>query len=223
VSASSWKGEAITIQNDSVDFVAGNAGTVVTVDASATQVTAVATFTARADDTHQSDAAQSIADAKGKFKLDRFAVDCPHGESHGTSRSGSAGCKQLKVTVPAGLPTLPLDLHVIDYNGGIVVSGEPVAKSFVIEERGTGTVDVRVRPVKGATIVVRAGFAVRISLPSDFSADRVSLHGGHAAPDIDTTAFPGLADNTSFGKTGEGAAVLDVSTSDLGTIVFARF
>jgi hypothetical protein len=222
-SLTTWAGEPITIENDAVDFVSGPAGTLIVVDPTTRRVSATATFTARAsDDAHGDEAASSIADAKQAFGIDGFTVKCHHGQTHGSSRSGSAGCKQLKVTIPAGTTDLPLELRVVDVNGGITISGPLITKTLVVEEKGTGTVSVEALPNAGATILVRAGFDVRVLLPKTFAADHITLRGGTTTNDIDTSAFLGLSNDAAFGTPGAGAALLDVSTSTVGTITLVR-
>src|SRR5437899_2638605 len=68
LASATWNGEPIVIRNDSVDFVNGPTGVHVIVDSTATHITAVATFTARADDdAHARDAQESVDDARQAF------------------------------------------------------------------------------------------------------------------------------------------------------------
>lgn len=224
VSTADWApGQTITIENDSVDFREGAGGTIIIADPTTRRVTATASFTARADDDdHRDEALQSIADARAAFVIDGFVVKCLHGQSHGTSRSGSAGCKQLKVTIPAGSSAEPLDLHVIDLNGGVSTGGPLIPKSLALEERGLGPVELEVLPPIGSSVVVRAGFDVRVRLPATFAADQITLRGGKGPNDINTTAFPGMSNGKPFGAAGAGAVLFDVSTSEAGSITVLK-
>jgi hypothetical protein len=223
LTSADWNGEPIAIHDDSVDFVPGASGVRVVADSTATKVTAVAAFTAKADDGHDADARLSIGDAKTTFKIDGFAVSCVHGLSHGTSLSTSSGCRSLTVTVPAGDARKPLDLSVLDVNGGITLSGTPLVSRLVVQENGLGRMDIRVSPQPGATVTVRSGFDVVVALPAGFAADVVTLSGGQGTSAIDTSAFPGLMSGVGFGQKGAGAATLDVVTSPQGTIKLAKF
>ncbi len=214
-SVAAWAGEPITIHDESVDWQPGAGGVRVVIDGAATHVVAVATFTARADVGHEDDGRESLADAKGAFAVNDFAVTCGHGQTHGTSLSASSGCKTLTVTVPPGSADMPLDVEVTDVNGGVSIVGVPVAKRLVVTEGGTGVLDVKVDPQKASTIELRAGFDVTLGLPSTFAADSVTIHGDSSK--LDTSAFPGLQDGSSYGKTGVGAAQLTIA-SGVGAI-----
>jgi hypothetical protein len=222
-SATAWAGEAIKVQNDSVDFVNGEGGVKIVVDASATKVTAVGHFTARADDqAHESDAQQSIIDAKQTFTMNGFSINCGHGQTHGTSGSGSSGCKLVTVTVPPGTATQPMDLTVGDGNGGINFTGTVLAKQLTVQENGTGNSVVDVDPQKGSTISVKDDFDITVGLPASFSADSITLSGGQQASDIDTSAFQGLQSGKGFGTAGAGAASITVTTGGVGTIKLVK-
>ena len=222
-SATDWTGEAIQVPNDSVDFVNGEGGVKVVVDSSATKVTATATFTARADDdAHESEAQQSIVDAKQTFTINGFTVNCGHGQTHGTSGAGSSGCKLITLTIPAGTAAKPHDLTVGDGNGGIELTGTVIAKNLKVQENGTGTVTVDVDPQKGSTVAITGGFDVVVGVPSTFAADSVTLTGPGDPKDIDTSAFTGLQSGSGFGAAGTGAASFSVTTGSIGTIKFVK-
>ncbi len=222
-STTDWDGSPIKVQNDSVDFVNGEGGVKIVIDANATKITAVGHFTARADDdAHISDAQQSIVDAKQTFTMNGFSVSCGHGQTHGTSGSGSSGCKLVTVTIPAGTAAKPLDLTVGDGNGGVEFSGTALAKALTVQENGTGNLAINVDPQKGSSVSIKAGFDVVVGLPGTFAADSVSLAGGQQASDIDTSAFPGLETGKGFGTAGTGAASFSVETGGVGTIKLVK-
>ncbi|HEY8074697.1 MAG TPA: hypothetical protein VIF62_11315 [Labilithrix sp.] len=222
-SATAWAGEPIKIENDSVDFVNGTGGVQVQVDPSATKITATATFTARADDdAHESEAQQSIVDAKQTFAVDGFSFVCHHGQTHGTSGAGSSGCKLIVLTVPPGTAAQALDLTVGDGNGGISFSDKVLAKNLLVQENGTGDLDVKVDPQKGSTISITGGFDVTVGVPSTFAADSVTLTGPNDPMDIDTSAFQGLASGKGYGTAGTGASSFSVTTGGIGTIKFVQ-
>jgi len=210
-STADWDGEEITINNDGVNPLTGSGGVEVIVDPAATKVSVSATFAARADT--EAEAKLSIADAIGTMAIaeggGKFAVRCAHGGAHGTSGVAASGCKLLRVTIPSGTDVKPMRLVVGSGNGGIRFTGAVTASSLTVDENGQGDVDVKVVPVKDAVVVVNGGNAVRVSLPSDFSTQKVTLTVNtedeqEIKARLITTDFPGLENLKSFPTSGAG-------------------
>lgn len=177
-----WTGQPIKITNGGVNPLTGTGGVEVTASATATKITVSAVFAARADDDKKADADATIKDALATLVITEsangFDIACGHGGAHGTSNVASSGCKLLRVTIPAGSATQPLDLTVGNGNGDIRVaqSGDtPTVKNLLVDDNGSGDVAVRTSTVPGATVVVRGENAVTLALPSDFSSNMVSL------------------------------------------------
>ena len=228
-STADWNGEAIKIVNDGVNPLTGAGGIEITVDPSATKITASAVFAARADDdAHKSDADQSIADAIQTFTISEdngFTVECHHGQAHGTSGQASSGCKLLRVTIPQGSDTKPVQLTVGNGIGDLkfVGSGVLTASKLDVQNTGVGDMDVKVQPTKGATLSVTGSDDITVRLPGDFASDSVTIEGGMDETDIDTSAFSGMKSGSAFGTTGTGAASLNIKTSGVGKIVVTTF
>jgi hypothetical protein len=216
----------------------------VKVSTTATKITAEATFAAHADDDKKADADASIADALKTLVISEtatgFEIKCGHGGSHGTSSAAGSGCKILRVTIPAGSAQQPLKLTVGNGNGSIRVglanAGDvPFIDTLLVDNNGLGEVDIRARPVKGAKLTVTGEREVRVSLPSDFSASKVTLtvdesDPAKAAARKLTSDFPGLpADGTSFPASGATAEAADsLNVQSLGpfsddTVTIAKF
>lgn len=222
-STKAWAGEAIEINNGGVNPLTGTGGVQVTVDSSATNITVSAVFAARAD--VEAEAKQSIEDAKATLQIaetdGKFSISCGHGGAHGSSKVAASGCKLLKVTIPAGSASQPLDLKVGSGNGDLTFNGTPVVSNLVVDSNGQGDVKVSAEPVQGARIVVTGENVVVVSLPSDFAADQVVLNAEGAstaeelAARIITTDFPGMESGKGFGTAGAGASELNVQTKGL--------
>lgn len=226
-STAAWNGESITITNDGVNPPTGDGGIVVNVDPAATQITAQAVFSARADDdAHKEEANSSIRDAIGTFTITEggeFKIECHHGQAHGTSGVATSGCKLLTVSIPAGTTAKPMKLTVGNGNGDIKFQGSVVASSVKVDNNGTGDVSVNVTPTAGATITVTGENAVAVAVPSTFSATQVILNVNEddakkAAARIITTDFPGMESGKSYpvaGATAGAAAELNVQSKGL--------
>ena len=100
-----------------------NGGVTVISDPTYTTMTANARMLAMANTDDKASADQSIADAKATFGFTRPAageidINCGHGQSHGSSDSGSSGCELVEIHVPAGSATQKLNLtKVLSGNG----------------------------------------------------------------------------------------------------------
>lgn len=222
-SVAGWNGEPITITNGGVNPLLGTGGVAVTVDPSATKITVSADFAARAD--VESDAQDSIRDAIATLKIDesngKFEVSCGHGQARGSADMASSGCKLLKVTIPAGSTDKPLDLTIGNGMGDITISGPATVSKLLIDNNGSGgAVDVKVIPVKGASVTVTGEDAVSVAVPADFSAESVVLtvkesDPAKAAARIITSDFPGMEINQPYPTSGAGAnaaALLNVQS-----------
>ena len=211
-----WKGETITIDNagidDGVNDPGGLGGVEVIVSSTATRVSVVAVFAAHADDDKPGNAGLAIADAKKTLAIaesaNSFAVTCGHGGTHGTARAAGSGCKLLRVTIPAGTAAQPHALAV-DTGSGFVRVGlaestdAPHVRSLVVRGNGVDEVEVRVRPVKDAILLIAGRERVAVTLPGDFSAKAVVLEvaGARASeigPALVTTDFPGMASGSPY-------------------------
>jgi hypothetical protein len=241
-STKAWNGEAITIQNDGINPLGGTGGVEVKFDPAATKITATAIFAAHADDDKKADADASIKDAIGTFTLDEsngFTIKCGHGGSHGTSNVAGSGCKILRVTLPTGSATQGLSLTVGNGNGpinfGLANAGSvPFVKSLNLDNNSlVGEVNVRLHPVKDATIVITGEDVVNVALPSDFSSQKVTLtvnesDAAKAAARIITTDFPGLVNNGAYpvnGATTDAATSINIQSKDVfdKTLTLTKF
>lgn len=224
-STADWAGEPITITNDGVNPLVGTGGIQVTVDPSATKITAKAIFAARAEDGKKDEADASIRDAVATFKLTEssgaFTISCNHGGAHGSSTVAESGCKLIQVTIPAGSDAKPMSLTIGNGIGDVTFTGPITASNLKVTNNGAGDVDVKVKPVKGATLSIASEFDATVALPSDFAADSITLTGPDAS-DIITTDFPGLKSGAAFGTSGTGAASLDVTAGSVGTLTIKK-
>lgn len=243
VSVKDWNGEAITIDNAGLNPSTGTAGVEVKVSSTATKVTAEATFAAQADDDKEADAKLSINDAIETLVIDEsngFTVRCGHGKAHGSSSVAASGCKILRVTIPAGTALKAHNLTVSTGAGtirvGLANAGDsaPFVKNFLLDNNGLGDVDVRIRPVKDATILITGEDSVQVALPSDFSARKVTFTVDEADPSKaaarKSSDFPGMAgDGMPYppaGASTDAAADLNVNSKgpfDDDTIRIIRF
>ncbi len=225
-----WNGEPIRIENDGVNPLSGTGGVEVKVDSTATRISVAATFSAQADSDKKADADLSIRDAIGTMVIledaNGFTIKCGHGAAHGTSGVAASGCKILRVTIPAGSATKPHDLTVGDGNGSIRVGlanagdSAPFVRKLLVDNNGLGEVDLRVRPVKDADLVITGEREVRVALPSDFSAAKVTFtvdekDSAKVAARIITGDFPGMVSGGAYpatGATADAAANLNVTS-----------
>ena len=241
-STKDWNGEAITVTNGGVNPVTGSSGVEVNFSATATKITAQAVFAAHADDDKEPDAKAAIKDAVGTFVIEEtatgFNVKCGHGSSHGTASSAGSGCKKITITLPAGSATKALDLTVGGGNGDINVgtSGGDAAyvKNLIVDNNGTGDVNVRARPVKDAVVVITGEFAVAVALPSDFSAGQILFTTNDSDPvkanaRVHAEAFPGMVSGSPYpvaGATADAAKSLNVQSKGLlddDTVTITKF
>lgn len=239
-----WNGEAITINNGGINPLSGLGGVEVKVSSTATKITAEATFAAYADDDKKSEADASIRDVIETLVINEsasgFEIKCGHGRGHGSSGVPGSGCKILRVTIPAGSATKPLNLTVGNGNGsvrvGLANAGDvPFVNTLLVDNNGLGEVDVRANPVKGATLTITGEREVRVSLPSAFSAQKVTLtvdesDGTKAAARKITRDFPGMTgDGSAYpmsGATADAASSLNVQSKgpfDDDTVTIAKF
>lgn len=201
-------------------------------------------FAARADDDKKEDADASIRDAIQTMVINEtaggFDVRCGHGSAHGTSSVAGSGCKVLRVTIPSGSATRPLNMTVGNGNGsiriGLANAGDvPLLNTPLVDNNGLGEVDVRANPVRGSRFTITGEREVRVALPSAFSAQKVTLtveedDATAAAARKITSDLPGMiGDGTSYPRTGatdDAAASLNVVSkgpfSD-DTITIAKF
>lgn len=230
VSVRDWAGEPITINNNGINPASGTTGVEVKVSSTATKITAEATFAAHADDDKESDAQLSIKEAIQTLVIEEsangFTIKCGNGGAHGSSTVAGSGCKILRVTIPAGTALKPHNLTVGNGAGeirvGLANAGDsaPFVKNLLVDNNGLGEVDLRVRPVTAATLVVTGEDAVRVALPSNFSSAQVTFtvdesDNAAALARINTSAFPGMASGSPYpttGATAEAAASLNVQS-----------
>ncbi len=240
-STKDWAGEKITINNGGVNPVTGSSGVEVTFSTTATKITAQAVFAAHADDDKEADAKAAIKDAVGTFVIEEtaggFNIKCGHGNSHGSASVAGSGCKKLSVTLPAGSATNALDLTVGGGNGDMNVgsSGEaPYVSNLILDNNGTGDVNLRARPVKDAVVVVTGEFAVAVGLPSDFSAGQILFTTNDSDPvkanaRVHADAFPGMVSGSPYpvaGPTADSAKSLNVQSKGLlgdDTVTITKF
>jgi hypothetical protein len=228
-SVKDWNREAINIQNDGINPAGGTTGVEVKVSSTATKITVEAVFAAHADDDKKSEADQSIREAIQSLTIDEsngFRIKCGHGGAHGTSTVAGSGCKILRVTIPAGSDTQPLDLTVGNGAGtiriGLADGGDaiPTVKNLLVDNNSfSNDVNIRVKTVKDATLVVTGEGSVQVALPADFSAGKVLF----TVDATDTTKalarissdFAGMTSGSSYptaGATANAAASLNVTT-----------
>jgi len=243
-SVRAWAGEPITIDNGGINPAGGTTGVEVKVSSTATKITAEATFAAHADDDKESDAKLSIEEAIKTLVIEEsangFTVRCGHGGAHGSSSVAGSGCKILRVTIPAGSAQQPHTLTVGNGAGSIRVGladagdSAPYVKKLLVDNNGLGEVQLRVRPVKDADLVVTGEDAVSVALPSDFSSakctftvDETDLTKANAR--INTSAFPGMASGSAYpvaGPTANAALNLNVQSKgpfDSDTLTISSF
>ena len=236
--AADWAGEEIVIENDGVNPLTGLGGIEILVDQTAARVAASAVFAARAD--VEADAKLSIADAIQTLQVtggsgNSFNVKCGHGNARGTSGVAASGCKLLRVTIPGGSDAQPVRLKVGSGNGDIKFagSGTLIASNLVVDSNGSGDVQVKVRPVKDASIVITSEFGATVALPSNFSSQSVVLTVDTTDPNeiasrINTSAFSGLVTNQPYpttGATADAAKVINITAKGLldGTLTLQSF
>jgi hypothetical protein len=198
-SVGDWAGQPISIINDGINPLSGNGGVEVTTSATATKITVSAVFAAYADSDKKADADATIKDAIGTLVIEESAnainVKCGHGSAHGTSNVAGSGCKIIRVTIPAGSASQPLDLTVGAGNGDIFVGqsgGTPTVKKLQVDNNGLGEVRVTTSTVPGATLSITGERSVTVGLPSDFSAATVAITVDETDP---TKAFARLHTN----------------------------
>jgi hypothetical protein len=228
-----WNGEPINIVNDGINPLGGTGGVEVKVDSNATTISIEAVAAAHADDDKKADADASIADVLQTITIDEgstITIHCGHGNAHGTSNVAGSGCKILRVTIPAGSDTKPLDLTVGSGIGDLRVgladgsNAIPTVKNLRAECTGVGDVKVRAIPIAGATLQIKGSDKVDVGLPSDFSAQQVVLDISEEddaqkrkARTI-TTDFPGMETGKPYpaaGATQNAAASLNVKNDGL--------
>jgi hypothetical protein len=225
-----WAGQPITITNGGVNPLSGEGGVEVTSSASATKITVSAIFAAHADDDKKADADATIKDAIATLVIEEsansFKITCGQGNAHGSSNVAGSGCKLLRVTIPAGSVTQPLDLTVGNGNGDIKVAQSadiPFVKNLLVDDNGAGDVFVNTNPVPDAKLEIRGEFALTVGLPSDFSTKMVAFNVNE--PDATKafarlhTAFDGMITGSPFPLTGATAtAVASLSIKSGGLL-----
>lgn len=235
-----WTGQPIKITNGGVNPLSGNGGVEVTMAANTTKITVTAIFAAHADDDKKADADATIKDALATLVISEsangFNIACGHGNAHGTSNVAGSGCKLLRVTIPAGSATQPLDLTVGGGNGDIKVaqSGDtPVVKNLLVDNNGVGNVFVKTDTVPDAVLDIRGENALTVSLPSDFSTKAVAFTVDESDPMKALarlhTAFEGMISGQPYplaGATATAIASLSVKSGGLlddDTITISKF
>jgi hypothetical protein len=203
-----WNGEPIKIVNDGINPLGGTGGVEVKVDSNATKISLEAVAAAHADDDKKSDADASIADVLETITItegNTIEVRCGHGKGHGTSNVAGSGCKILRVTVPAGSATKPLDLEVGSGNGDIRIgladggNAIPTIKRIKADVTGVGDLRLRATPIADATMQLHSGDKIEVGLPADFSAKQVVIDISKESDDAKRKArtitgdFPGMA------------------------------
>jgi len=217
-SVKDWNGEAINIVNDSINPLSGTGGVEVKISTTATKITAEAVFAAYADDDKRSDADSAIADAVQTLTINEsgngFDIQCHHGNAHGSAGVAGSGCKILRVTLPAGSDTQPLDLTVGAGNGsvrvGLAEAGDiPTVKNLLVDNKGLDDTNVRIRTVQGAVVVVTGERSVQVALPSDFSAGKVLFTVDETDPATIaariSSDFAGMVSGSSYPTTAASA------------------
>jgi hypothetical protein len=235
-----WAGQPIKITNGGVNPLSGAGGVEVTTSATATKITVSAVFAAHADDDKKSDADATIKDAIASLVIEEsangFNITCGHGNSHGTSNVAGSGCKLLRVTIPAGSATQPLDLTVGNGIGDVKVgqSGDvPFVRNLLVDDNGVGDVFVKTNTVPDATLDIRGENALTVTLPSDFSTKAVAFNIEESDPDKAFarlhTAFEGMISGKPYplaGATPTAIASLSVKSGGLlddDTITISKF
>ncbi len=144
--AGSWDGAPLSIVN------AHGSIQVVGV-ARKTRISAHARFVAGANS--QADADAAFADVGNAITIEKrgakWVVDCPRAKAwHGSVDPESTGCTSIRVEVPAGTKSAPLELTGVTAFGGIHVSGLTVKKldlqapfGLVADVRPTGEAELR--------------------------------------------------------------------------------
>ena len=234
-----WTGQPIKITNGGVNPLSGNGGVEVIMAANTTKITVTAVFAAHADDDKKADSDATIKDALATLVIDEsngFNISCGHGNAHGSSSVAGSGCKLLRVTIPAGSATQPLDLTVGGGNGDIKVgqSGDtPVVKNLLVDNNGVGDVLVKTDTVPDATLDIRGENALTVSLPTDFSTKAVTFNVNESDPMKAFarlhTAFDGMISGSPYplaGATATAIASLSVKSGGLlddDTITISKF
>jgi hypothetical protein len=235
-----WTGQPINITNAGVNPLSGEGGVEVTASASATKITVSAVFAAHADDDKKADADATIKDAIATLVIEEsangFNITCGHGNAHGSSNVAGSGCKLLRVTIPAGSATQPLDLTVGNGNGDIKVgqSGDvQFVKKLLVDDNGSGDVSVNTNTVADATLEIRGENALTVGLPSDFSTKAVTFNVNEDDPMKAFarlhTAFDGMISGSPYPLAGASAtAVASLSIKSGGlldddTITVSKF
>ncbi len=243
VASRDWNGEPITINNDGINPLGGYGGVEVKVSNSATKISVEAVFAALADDDKESDAQASIRDAIPTLAINEtangFDVRCGHGKAHGTSGVAGSGCKIIRVTIPPSTPQKPHNLTVSAGSGEINIGqfgdGAPFVSNVKAVNNGLGVVEVRVQPVKDASLFIVGDDAVTVRLPANFSVKSAVLtvdedDGNKAEARKRYSDFPSLGTPIrgpypAAGATADAAALLDVQSTgpfDSDTITISK-
>jgi hypothetical protein len=227
--ANAFAGQAIHIGNQ-------NGNMVVNGDPNATSISVSAKPFAFAD--NQTDGSAAITDVQATIKIDEsqagvVTITCGQASAqHGSAGTGTTGCDDFTVTVPAGTAAAPLVLVAIASNGslgatGLVLSDASpgsltsdngdvtvsVSGSAVINAQN-GTLSATVAPNKGSTISLTDGNGdVTLGLPAAFTCDSLSLQAQGTGSTVTVASGftnPFTATSTSVGAAGTGAASLKV-------------
>lgn len=181
-----WNGEPIDIQIQGVG-ISVNGGVKVIADASATKVTASARFLAMAFEKPDADA--SIAEVASSFVLSRdngtIKVVCDHGQTHGSSDSGSSGCEYVEVHVPTGGAGQLLSVNTLSGNGTLTLQLSTAVISSITGNSNGGEIVADLPATEGGTIsLVSEKDDITANLPSNFAADEVILAADPASIDL---------------------------------------
>lgn len=183
------------------------------------------------------DGDKAIADVQASVVVEERAsggyfVRCSQSkQDYGTAPQGLSGCDDFVVQVPAGQG---VRLKATAENGGLTASSLTVEDGQAIILRsdngtvtvtgvtggaeissGNGDVEASVTPTKGCNVSVKSENGdVTLSLPTSFSADRVTFSG----ETTDVTAFTGLTSGSTRGDAGSGASTIDVVATGKATL-----
>lgn len=217
-SKADWAGQQIKINDATLDVLV-NGGVTVTGDPTATKVSVKGRAVAYADSTDQASANLALTDVIATVVItetaDGIVIECGHGQAHGSSSVAHSGCEALQITVPAGTAAKPLPLVVNVGSGDVSVTG--TTGSLDVNDNGSGDITASQTPAKGSTITLKGSFDVTLAVPKDFAADVINLTSD-SATDLDTTAFPDVANGKGHGTAGTGAASITLESSGPGKV-----
>jgi hypothetical protein len=207
---------------DSKQIVIENAnGNLTVVAGSDNNITATATPFAFAD--NETDAQGAMADMA--LTIDetslpgKIHVQCTMPKSaHGSASAATAGCDNMKVTVPAGSVAAPIDLIITAHNGSASGSGFTGA---TILHSDNGDASLRITPGQGKAVESSTGNGqASLALPANFAADKIKIEADNGKL---TSSFSDVTiSTTSRGAAGTGASSV-VLLSNNGDLTLTSF